>query len=977
MRKTIVRIFQVQIRQSYLFISLILFISACNYLNVDLKKDHSTTLTGIVTEEEVIPSQEGMIFQSPKEVLANMSLDEKLGQLFFVSANGDFTNVGDESYQRLQRLIKDYHIGGLIYFRGDIYGQAVMTNQLQSISEYPLWITQDMEFGAAMRVRGTTRITPAMGVAATGNPQFAFQKGLITAIEAKAIGVHHIFAPVVDVNNNPANPVINVRSFSEDPEIVSRFGKAFIEGVQSHDVVATAKHFPGHGDTNLDSHYALPTIRHNWARLDSIELVPFKAAIEAGVKSIMSAHIAFPEISSNPSLPGTLDGEILHGILRDSLNFDGLIVTDALEMEGIASYFSPGHAARLALQAGADMLLISPDELTAIDELKKAVERGELSEERIDESVLRLLKLKFDHGLFENRLVDINELNSIINTSDFQIISDEIAKKSITVLRNNGGVLPIRPHQHPKITVISMAEDQSGSTGSGFARAIRDYHPDVTFHVHDRRTNNADEDRFINSVRQSDLVIIGSHITVRPGSTLQLTNRQSGFIRRLANANTPVVLVAFGNPYIINDLPDADVHLAAWSSVNNHTSATAAALFGAAEISGRMPISIPGLYKIGDGLTIKKTTLREDHPKLAGLRPDSLFRINALMKNAISDSIFPGGQVAVIKDGILAYHEAFGYHDYNKREPVKKTDMYDIASLTKVVGTTLAAMKLKDDGRLNLDDRVSRYYPEFRRGDKEQITIRHLLTHTSGLPAFKLYVDEYKTKDAIFSAILNEPLINEPGKSYVYSDLGFIILADIIEKIAGENIDRYLTRNFYYPLGMQWTLYNPHRRGRGFVSRIPPSEIDTTYRHKEIKGEVQDERAYYMGGVAGHAGLFSTAHNLSIYAQLMLNKGTYGGRRYLKEETVELFTQLQPEPGNRGLGFDLRSPIGFTTAGQFTSERTFGHLGFSGTSMWIDPDNDLAIILLTNRTYPYRSYGTAINRIRSAVSDAVMQSITN
>lgn len=951
----------------------LLFLVSCAPITINDQRPN--VFPGRVLSSEIMPSKNGKVLQTPEDALRAMTLDEKIGQLFFISANGDFLNRYDSRFQHLRMMIQDYHVGGLIFFRGDVYGQALLTNELQRLSTYPLWITQDMEFGAAMRVRGTTRITPAMGVAATGNPEFAYQKGRITALEARALGVHQVFAPVVDVNNNPANPVINVRSFSEDPEIVSRFASAFIEGVQGQGVLATAKHFPGHGDTNIDSHFSLPTITHDYARLDTVELVPFRAAINSGVQSIMSAHIAFPEVSSVPGKPGTLDYRILNGILRDSLRFDGIIVTDALEMEGIASYYSPGDAAIYAILAGADMLLISPDELTAIDAIKRAVQHGRISEERINHSVRKILQLKYEKGLFFDRFVNLDDLHEKINTREHQFISDEIARSSITLLRNQGGIIPIRPHRHPKVTVLSLAEDQSGSTGSTFARAVRDYHPDVTFHVHDRRTSDADEERFLASMQNSDLVILASHITVRMGSNLQLNNRQRSFIDRVNSLGKPMAVIAFGNPYILSDLPNADVHVAAWSSVANQVQATASALFGASDIDARLPIGIPGIYRIGDGISIEKTILREDVPEAGGLHSDSLRRVDRIITQAIKDSVFPGAQLAVVRNGILAYHQVYGYHDYTKRVPVKTTDMYDVASITKIAATTLAAMKLVEENRLSLDDRVSRYFPEFRRGNKTEVTIRHLLTHTSGLPAFRVYVDEIQNREQLLGAIKNEPLIHPPGTEYVYSDLGFILLGEIIQAITGESLDRYLTRNFYYPMGMQWTVFNPHRRGRAFVNRIPPTEIDNTFRNKEMKGEVHDERAYYLGGVAGHAGLFSTAHNLAIFAELMLQKGTYGGRRYLSEEIVNQFIALQPEPGNRALGFDLRSPSGFTTAGQFTSERTFGHLGFTGTSIWIDPEYNLAIILLTNRTYPNRSYGSAISRVRSMVSDEIMQSI--
>src|SRR5699024_8967204 len=385
-----------------IILSTSLYTKACSYRSTHTER-------GIVSEQTDYPGE-----VSIDSLLNTMTLSEKIGQLFFIRARGYFKNTADEDYRRLLSRINDFHIGGLVFFKGTVYGQAVLTNALQRQSKIPLWVTQDMEFGAAMRVERTTRITPAMGIAATQNPHFAYLAGKITAQEAKALGVHQVFAPVIDVNNNPRNPVINVRSFSSNADTVARYGLQFMEGVLSEGIIPTAKHFPGHGDTNTDSHRALPVITYDYTRLDTLELVPFKAVIEAGIPSIMSAHLAFPKISKNPGLPGTLDRSILHRILKDSLGFDGLVVTDGLEMRGISAHYSPGRAVVMALKAGADMMLLSLDEITAIHEVRRAVERGTISEERINQSVRKILSHKRKAGLFQDASVSISALSSQI-----------------------------------------------------------------------------------------------------------------------------------------------------------------------------------------------------------------------------------------------------------------------------------------------------------------------------------------------------------------------------------------------------------------------------------------------------------------------------------------------------------------------------------------------------------------------------------
>lgn len=910
-----------------------------------------------------------------KQILSEMTLREKIGQLFFVSARGNFINKNSESYQELTSRISRHHAGGVMFFGGNIYNQAHLTNRLQTKSNIPLMISQDMEFGAAMRIRDATYFTPAMGIAATGNPEFAYKKGKITAREARALGVHQIYAPVADVNNNPGNPIINVRSFSEDPEMVAEYAGAFFRGVKSEGLLATAKHFPGHGDTDIDSHLSLPTIPHDYARLDSLELIPFRSLIDQGIPSIMTAHISFPAVSSQPGLPGTLDGEVVNTILRDSLNFNGLVVSDALEMEGLAANYSPGRAAVGAIKAGVDVLLVPPDLLTAIDEIERSVHRGELDEENINKSVRRILTWKERLGLFDEDQIDIDALADEIRKPEYEQLSGRIARESLTLLRNKGDILPIRPYQHPRVQVIALADDRSGVTGSSFARAVRAHHPDVGFRIFDRRTHAGDVEQMIRDANRADLVILASYIRVRTSQSIQLSRSQQNFLNRLQNLNPPSALVSFGNPYVFEDYPEADVHLAAWSTASSQIRAAADALFGGSRIAGTLPISIPDLYEIGDGIKLEKSTLREDEPKAAGFDSEKLRTIEDTVRAAIQDSVFPGATVAVSRNGITAYHESFGYHDYEKMQPVRSTDMYDLASVTKVAATTLATMKLVDEGELSVDDKVAEYLSAFRKAGKEDITIRQLLTHTSGLPAFRTYVDEITQPDELLEAILNQELETTPGEEYIYSDLGFIILANIIEKITGTTLNSYLTSNFYYPLGMQWTMFNPLQRSQSYRNRIPPTEVDTTYRNKTVRGQVHDERAYYLGGVAGHAGLFSTAHNLSIFSQMLLNEGRYGGREFISPETIQKFTELQDTPGHRALGFDLRSPEGFTTTGKFTSDRTFGHLGFTGTSLWIDPENNLSVILLTNRTYPDRSFGSEISRIRADIADIVMNSL--
>ncbi|SMO65030.1 glycoside hydrolase family 3 N-terminal domain-containing protein [Fodinibius sediminis] len=907
-------------------------------------------------------------------LLDEMTLREKIGQLFFIRARGYFKNVEDESYRALASKVKNYNLGGIVFFKGSIYGQAVLTNRLQELSDIPLWMTQDMEFGAAMRVEQTTRLTPAMGIAATQNPDYAYLAGKITAQEAKVLGVRQIFAPVLDVNNNPRNPVINVRSFSGNPDTVALYGQRFIDGVQSQRVVATAKHFPGHGDTDTDSHRALPVINHDYDRLKKVELAPFEQAINHGLQSVMSAHIAFPKISSNPQYPGTLDPSILNRILVDSLNFKGLVVTDGLEMRGISAHYSPGEAVTLALKAGADMMLLSLDEITAIQEVERAVERGEISEARIDRSVRKILEKKRQAGLFRDRKVDLEQLNVKIKSLENELIADEIARNSLTLLKNEGGILPITADKYPRVLVISVTDTDAEEKGTALVKEMRKYHPSVRHGVIYRDISSEDRSELTENVRWADLIVIGAHMYINSSGSSQFNLSQRRWLEQLP-AQTPKALITFGNPYAVKDLPAANVQLLAWDGSDHQLENTAPALFGASGISGRLPINIPGAYDMNEGISLPQSTIRYDLAEAAGLSGEKLYQVDQLMHEAIFDSTFPGGIVTVLKDGIVAYQKAFGYETYEKVNPVYNGDIYDLASLTKIIGTTTAMMKLVDEGRIALDDKVGDYFPEFEEGLKSQVTIQNLLLHNSGLPPFRIYVDELQTRHELVEAVKNEPLINDPGTTYKYSDLGFILMGEIVHEVTGKRLDEYMHETFYRPLGMRSTRFNPRKAGKWIVNRIPPTERDTIYRHKTVRAQAHDERAYYMDGVAGHAGLFSSGSDIATYAQMLINKGSYGGNQYISPSTVEQFTRRQSELNNRGYGFDRKSEEGLSTAGTLASDQSFGHTGFTGTSFWVDPQRDLAIIILTNRTYPYRSYGRDISKVRADVADAVISSI--
>nr|BCX00601.1 MAG: beta-N-acetylhexosaminidase [Bacteroidota bacterium] len=918
-----------------------------------------------------------------ERVLDTLSLRDKVAQLVIPAATATYRSEDDPTYRRLVRLVREEHVGGIIFFRGNLLDQALLTNRLQALSPLPLWIAQDMEWGLAMRLEGATEFPKAMALGATRNPELAYRMGLAIAREARAIGVHQNFAPVLDVNNNPENPIINVRSFGEDPRLVSELGRAFIRGLQEGGLVATAKHFPGHGDTNVDSHADLPIIPHALRRLDTLELVPFREAIASGVLSIMTAHIAFPALEPDVRVPATLSAAVLDTLLRRRLGFEGLIVSDAMDMHGVTKYFGLKRASVLALKAGVDLLLMPPDESGVIDAIVEAVKRGEISEARINESVLRLLRLKELLGLHENRFVDIDRITHHVGRSEHRALAREIARQALTLVKNDRQVLPLTRLNGERLLLISLSDSDDPSVGRAFFQELRSRYAEVEHLLLDTRSTKRDYKQALDRAKKADYVIVASYVYIRSYSNrLGLPGAHLDLLRRLARRyKQPTILIAFGNPYILREVPEVDAYLATFSWGPTTYAVTADALLGMAPIRGKLPITISPEFPRGSGLEWPQMTLRYGTPEEAGFDGERLEQVDRVLRRAIRDRVFPGAAVAVVRNGVLAYLKGFGSLTYESETAVTPQTLFDLASLTKVVATTSALMKLYEEGRLGLDDPVSRYLPEFDRKGKGRVTIRQLLLHTGGLRAFRPFYQDSLFRQLppeeqaafVWRFILEDSLQYEPGTRTVYSDFGFIVLGKLIERITGKRLDEYVTETFFRPLGLRRTVFRPLEHGFQ-PEEIAPTEEDRYWRHRLVHGTVHDETADALGGVAGHAGLFSTARDLAVFAQMLLNGGWYGGQSLLRPETIRLFTRRASPSSTRALGWDTRNAEGYSSAGTRMSERAFGHTGFTGTSLWIDPDRNLAVILLTNRVYPTRE-NPRIAQVRAAVADAVVEAI--
>lgn len=906
--------------------------------------------------------------------LHQLSLEEKVAQMVMPATNGIFMNEQSDSYQRLVHLVRDRHVGGIIFFQGEVFETATLINKLQSLARVPLLISADFEWGPGMRIHRSTTFPPAMAIAATRNTAYAYKVGEATAREGRALGIHQNYAPVVDINSNPENPIINIRSFSDNKEVVSRFAKAFIEGTQKGGMLATAKHFPGHGTTSIDSHAELPVLHLNRRELESVELAPFRTAIQSGVLSIMVGHLALPAIDSVAGLPSTLSKNVITGLLRDEMGFKGLIVTDAMSMGGVTRMYSTAEAAVKAVQAGVDMVLLSPDDDRAIDAIIAAVRLGVIPETRIDESVRRILAVKKWLGLDKEREVRYDDLFRDVAARRHQLLSEEIARNAVTIVKNDGMIVPLESAkaESKPIAILSISDSNDPNAGDLFISEVRSRYNNLLVGKVDLLTTSEEMQQLQDIARNAELLLIPVYVKIRAGKgTISLPVNAKKFIRRVLSFQKPVVVVSFGNPYILSDFPEVNAYIAAYSDADVMVRAAAQVLFGEAASTGTLPISIPGVARFDEGIKLPQVNLRFDAPEVAGFNREKLDRINEIVTRAIQDSAFPAAEVVVVRNNIVAFHKAFGTYDYSLfSRDIDESTMFDLASLTKVIATTSAVMKLCDEKKIDLDAPVVRYIPEFGQNGKEHVTIRNLLLHNSGLPAWKKFYLTCTTPEQLIDSVYAQPLIYRTGDSTVYSDLGFITLGKVVEKITGVPLDKYVAKEFFEPLNMTHTMFNPPS---AFRDHIAPTEYDSVLRHELVRGVVHDENAYVLGGVSGHAGLFSTALDLAKFMQMLMNGGTYGGRRYFNENTVKLFTTRGSKSSARALGWDTKSPVG-SLAGNLFSPNSFGHTGFTGTMIWADPERNLFAIFLTNRVYPTRD-NAKIQQVRPRLYDAVIEAL--
>jgi beta-N-acetylhexosaminidase len=916
-------------------------------------------------------------------VMSTLSPDERIAQLMMVAA---YSNRDAAHRNEVLEMIRHHKVGGLVFFQGGPGRQAALLNQFQTASEVPLLIAMDAEWGLGMRLDSTISFPFQMTLGAIRNNELLYTLGTVFGNQLKRVGAHVNFAPVVDINNNPDNPVINYRSFGENKEKVAEKGIALMRGMQAVNILATAKHFPGHGDTDTDSHYALPQINHPRARLDSLELYPFKRMIDAGVGGIMVAHLNIPSLDRS-SQPSTLSRPIISDLLKEELSFKGLIVTDAMNMKGVTQANSPGVVDKNAILAGNDILELTEDIPKAIEEIRNAIRQGLIRQDQIDEKCRKVLAVKYWVGLNRRQPIPTKDIVDDLNAADDRLLSRKLMEAAVTVLRNERNLIPLAHLDTLRIASLSFGAESV----TAFQNTLSLYANVDHFNLSaDARV--VDIDLLRAKLNDYNLIVGGVHDSgIRPLNRSDFSDDVHGFISDLAQEDN-VIMTVFKNPYVLDrfhGIAEADALVLTYEDNVNAEELAAQLIFGGIGAGGRLPVSVGTDFQEGEGIDIAGgIRLGYTLPEEVGLDSKTLFEgVDSLVNQAMQAKAIPGCQVLIARNKKVILHKAYGDHTYSDTVKVKTTDLYDLASVTKISTSLAALMKLYDEGKFKLDATLGDYLPRFRRSNKSDIPMSDILTHQGRLiPFIPFYQRTFrkngsykwftikkdssnrfpiklndgmflhrKYPDKMVNGIRKSPLRDE--KKYVYSDFFFMLAPRVVESMIDQDFASYLQENFYAPLGATSVTYNP--LSRYSPSAIVPTENDYLFRRKPVHGTVHDENAAMMNGISGHAGLFANANDLAKLMQMYLDMGDYGGERYIREETLREFSRTQfPENDNRrALGFD-KPNLEYRGVNNNTAEgagpNSFGHTGFTGTFAWMDPDTGLLYIFLSNRVTPTR-----------------------
>ncbi|QNM85907.1 serine hydrolase [Polaribacter pectinis] len=932
-------------------------------------------------------------------ILNNMSTDEKIGQLFMVQA---YSNLDKKHEDFITEMITKYHVGNLIFMQGTPEKQAELNNKYQAAAKVPLMIGFDGEWGLDMRLDNTYRFPWNMTLGAIRNDSLVKQFGEHLGKHCKRLGIHVNFAPVVDINVNPENPIIGNRSFGESKENVTQKAIAFTQGMQSYGVLANAKHFPGHGDTAADSHHTLPFLDFDMARLDSIELYPYKRVFDAGMTSVMTAHLSIPSLEPNTSLPTSLSKKVVTDLLQQKMGFLGLIITDGLNMKGATDYATSAEIDLAAIQAGNDLLLIPQDVPATVKLMKNAIALKTLSEERLDFSVRKILKAKYWAGLHNYKPIVLENLREDLNTVEDDLLHRELVKNSITVVKNLQGNIPIRNLEKKKIAYVELGDD----SGESFVKMLKNYTKvDV---ISDKNL-----DQVLKKLKPYNSVIIGFHKSnLHPWKSYKFSNKELVWLQEIAREKD-VILDVFTSPYSllqVKSFTNIENIIVSYQNSKLAQELSAQLIFGAFGAKGKLPVSIRDEYAEGHGLiTSNLSRFEYTTPEAAKLSSKKLALIDKMADTILKEKMAPGFQVLVARNGKVVFNKSYGYHTDEKRILVENSDLYDLASLTKILASLPLIMKAEEEHKLPLSASLKDILPSFTSSNKEKVTVKEILSHFGQLKAwipfykdtqdsisgknlatfyrkkksnkFDIKVAEnlflkHNYKDSIYKYIKEADQRERTG--YKYSDLGYYLFKEALENQYKKPLNTLVDEEFYQSLGADRTTYLPLKK---FTRNdIVPTEKDDYYRKQLLQGYVHDMGAAMMGGVGGHAGLFANANDVAKIMQMYLQKGFYGGKRYLKTETVDKFNHryFSNEKVRRGLGFDKPqlNPRVKATCG-CVSDESFGHSGFTGTYTWADPQSGIVYVFLSNRVYPTMENrglikSNARTKIQQIIQDAIL-----
>lgn len=902
--------------------------------------------------------------------LQDLNLEEKVGQMIMIgmAAPGNISDPHERD--QVRRRIAETRAGGVVLFAEHPLSHSVWIEWVQQQSKIPLFIALDAEWGAGLRLWDLTRFPNAMSIGATQQASNAFESGLRTAQQAAMVGVNILFAPIADVNTNPANPVIGTRAWSDHPDSVALYAGQFVKGVRTGGLMSVAKHFPGHGSTSRDSHTNLPVVRRDTRSFLTVDVHPFKQMMKDSLDALMTAHIIPRGHAFEDSVAATFSHRIVTDLARDSLEFDGLIFTDALNMAGALNPNFDEDAGLMAIRAGVDVLLMPLDarktQLAIID----AVRAGTLSESRIDSSVARILRAKFRSGLhLRKRFSDFPGILEALNSNVENQRAMFMARDAVTVLKAEAPLPLSRAGESILLITVDFRSYGGARTNPAFSllEFLDERNGGKVTHISvNPRTWTMSMSSLFREASKSHTVLFADFTGITPIFGWS----RNRMITDFASATDRMFYLNFDSPYAVTDLPDdVPVILLGYDSSPAMLEAMSDVIFGMTVSKGRLPIHLSEQYPRGYGLGLPQFVTSVARAADVGLDERILAEIDELLASAIADSAFPAASIAIGREQSIVKRSLYGSHTFDRKRDLESDDVFDLASLTKVIATTTAIMQLYEGGLIDLKRPVADYLPEFGQNGKGSVTIWNLLTHTGGLIPFRpFHMQGVRSAAEVRRRILADTLNYEPGSESKYSDFGPISLVWMIEKITGVPFGEYARVHIFEPLSMMSTGFLPVRQG-GSPNAVP-TEIDDYFRNRTLQGEVHDETAYLLGGMAGHAGLFSTADDLARFAGMLTADGQIGDRVFLRPETIRLFTTRVDEEmrNTRALGWDTRSPTGYSSAGRLFGPRSFGHTGFTGTSFWIDPDSKLFVILLTNRVHPSRDNQKHIP-IRGAVAD--------